>query len=384
MKMRDWILNEIVCLLPFDIFGCLKSRPHLLFIRLFTFPLWTFLWFIDFILFPKFQELAIETPTFIFSPPTGSMVNPAGLLLQADCRLVSPKLHDFLFPFITVGRLFDFVDSLDKSNVFPGLKHIVNWIFFFVNRQAAELYRKHSKMGLWAEEEDDIFLAFWLWKGMFVDVVIPDVDYFTRNHTLESLTSQQKDRLMYLYRSIAKKILYRKGPTRLFLSTSRAIYWADPLLKEFPDARVVVLQDSRDAASLSIFLKPYIAKAISRKDNKSIAWISARVSAIIELKEMEDEFVSQSKQIYETKQKQKEQEQEQANKKGKVLLMSYEKFIENPIHDLEDYYSFFGLQINRRTRWQLEDLRKCHPTYEQDSSHKVENLSNSLISIKYL
>jgi hypothetical protein len=199
-------------------------------------PLWSLLWYVDEIVFSRYNKQQISRPVFIVSQPrSGSTF--LHRTMSVDTKHFAAVRHiEWRFPFIVVQRFL----------TATGLMKRITQRSYWPKNAAGQLAGRMHKNVLGDFEEDGIFFEERFLHHGFVSLRFP---YVRLQHYFDGfgkLPERARNRMLRVHGKVIKKMLYLRGGQKSFLSkealeTELGAYFA----RLYPDAVFIsILRDS--------------------------------------------------------------------------------------------------------------------------------------------
>ena len=193
--------------------------------------------FLDKILFPRYQQITLKQPIFIIANPRSGTTFLQRLLAQDESQLTSMRTWEIMFaPSIIQRKIFLFLKKIDIALGRPLVK-ITDAIKNFLHKR--NMVHKHA---LRAHEEDQ-YLMFHIWSSLTAWLTTGFFDetdkyiYFD-----QKMSKKDKQRIMEFYLECLKRHMYVYGADKRYLAKNpTATPRIKTLLKYFPDAKFIYL-----------------------------------------------------------------------------------------------------------------------------------------------
>jgi len=273
--------HNLVCM------GVLLSRV------LFLFPIETLLWYLDRVLFPGYRKQPVEQPLLLLGQPRSGTTKLEEILSEDDEHLVSLRLIEMRFPYLTVQYLLDGLVWLDRHVLF-GLLRRIFFDTLHLNHPYDHKGPRHEMRRLQYElhDEDDIIFLFHQMHHFQLCGILPDPDFVRHLLRFSALPQYKRRRVMQFHRECVQKVLYRRGQGKTYFAKWVACW--NGMLNEarvvYPDAQyIVIVRDpalslpswfklqsllSIDMSGEDIMARPHL-RQVFKEEN--IAWFKAEI-----------------------------------------------------------------------------------------------------------
>lgn len=240
--------------------GIWSSRIFLLW------PLETFFWHLDDIIFPGYKNVKIERPLFLIGQPRSGTTKMESLL-SMDSDLISLKMYEIRFPYLTYQYLFDFCYWVDKNLLFGfGLWVVEKLKLLYVFEHAgplAEMRRLRYDLC----DEDDLIFLFHFMNHFQLCGAFPEEEILQRFHQFDKLPENLRQRMMVFHRKCVQKVLYRRGGPNGRYFAKWVAGWngeLDSMFYVYPDAEFVcIVRDPQEQLPSWMKLQGLLSNALT-------------------------------------------------------------------------------------------------------------------------
>jgi len=196
---------------------------------------------LDDIFFPKYKDIEIDQPVFIVGNPRSGTTYLHRLLSLDENRFFNFKTWEIIFPAIIQKK---FISLLIRLDAMTG-SHIYRLIIKLEKRFFQDFNRMHP-IGLMLPEECE-FLLVHIFSAYNLLFLFPHIEVF-ENYLLnfdESVSADNKKRIMLFYRECIKRQTYFRGINKQFLAKNPGFTCKiDSLLQFFPGCRIIYITRS--------------------------------------------------------------------------------------------------------------------------------------------
>lgn len=207
-------------------------------------PLFTFLWYLDKILYPDYQHVKIE-PVFIIGEPRSGTTLLHRTLAGDEETFFGIRHFEWRYPFISLLKI---IKALGLENY---IKRMNYWPDTVAGREAANMHPNT----LFDYEEDGTFFEENMLHHLLVINKFPFINLITALDSISELRPKQQHHFMRVHREVIQKMGYLKGSTKIYLSKEVLSHHKLFLLREYyPQARFIV--NLRESAQ---FLSSWLA-----------------------------------------------------------------------------------------------------------------------------
>lgn len=191
---------------------------------------------LDALLFPAYRKVKVHQPVFITGiPRSGTTFTHRTLAYDQDQFTTVSTWQALLAPSVTAQKIVHTFAALDRKIGAPITKSIT-----FITQRAMNDFNAIHAVAPDAPEEDYLWL---LPAGscLILLLAFPHSTYLAQMAALDTLPSNESERLLDFYESCIQRHLYVNGNNRRFLSKNAAFAsWCPALRKRFPDAKFII------------------------------------------------------------------------------------------------------------------------------------------------
>ena len=204
-------------------------------------PVWTFLWYLDEILYPGYRKVQFE-PVFIIGQARSGTTFLHRTMAQDEENFVAIRHLDWRYPYISLQKIFDWLgvaERLGKRNYWPDTE---------AGRAAAKMHP--NTLADWEEDGifyEEVFMHYW-----YNFMRFPYVDIAWHQESFASLSESYQWHMLKTMRKAVQKVFYIRGVEgKLFLSKEVASHdKIEKMLALYPSARFVIsVRNSADYMS---------------------------------------------------------------------------------------------------------------------------------------
>ncbi|CAG8620059.1 11687_t:CDS:1 [Acaulospora morrowiae] len=316
-------------------------------------PFYTFLWYLDELLYPNYKKQKIE-PVFIIGSPRSGTTLLHRTLAQDEETFFAIRHFEWRYPFVIVQKLiklFYLEDYIKKTNYWPATK---------IGNEASKMHANT----LYDWEEDGILFDECFLHHLFVITKFP---YPNLMSLLGDLPPQGQNHLLAIHQKVIQKIMYIRGENKIYLSKDVICHTKlNILIKMYPHAKFIIcLRPSRE------FINSFLALIrASTMAKTGIDIFTARGLKSVHERRLRDDCLK----LLDFKHQEE-------------LYVLYNKFIKDIRGTVENIYMNFGINMPERYIQHLEQLqasqkeRKKNYTYEYEEFVGFEALDNFINSI---
>jgi hypothetical protein len=195
-------------------------------------PVWTMLWHLDDLLYPKYKDMQVR-PVFIIGEPRSGTTLLHRTLGADSKRYFAIRHIEWRYPFITVQKLietFGLAERLKQANYWPDSA---------IGKEAARMHPNN----MYDFEEDGIFYEERFLHHFFTYLRFPYPDLLNYLDEYPSLPPRVKNNILDVHRKAVQKVMYLRGDPKLqYLSKEVTSHnKIQDLLERYPEARFIVI-----------------------------------------------------------------------------------------------------------------------------------------------
>ena len=211
----------------FDLYGYIpiKTRFHLALFLLresLLIPIWTVFWYLDEVLYSTYRQTTIDRCVFIAGQPRSGTTFLHRTLCNDKENFVCIRHYEWRYPFLTLLNIFDFLGLTQK---------IAKHRYWPRNKYGATAAKMHEHY-LGDYEEDGIFLEERLFHHYFIYRRFPFPRLLPYVASFDVLSTDERDRILKVYTSVMRKIIYRKkSEGKILVLKENEIFEMLPYLK---------------------------------------------------------------------------------------------------------------------------------------------------------
>jgi hypothetical protein len=204
-------------------------------------PFYTFLWYLDEILYPSYNQERVN-PIFIVGEPRSGTTFLHRTMAEDEENFLAIRHIEWRFPFITIQKLikyFNLEEKIKKMNYWP-------------NNEAGKKAEKMHSNTLYDWEEDDIFFEELYLRHLYVALRFPYKSFLASIlDDFNSLPRNEQLRIMGIHHKVIQKISYLGGENKIYLSKEPFGQRKLNLIAElYPQAKFIInLRHSSDFVS---------------------------------------------------------------------------------------------------------------------------------------
>lgn len=203
---------------------------------LLVFPVISFFWLVDEILFRAYRDVAVEAPVFIVGQPR-SGTTFLHRTLSADEGFISLKHLEWKYPLISLWKLIDLLH----------LRSLVEKVHYWPNTPAGRVARKMHEHRLGSYEEHGIFFEERLYHHYFVFRRYPFPELLGKVTDFSHLGERDRARMVDLFKRVVQKAMYYRGRNLVWLTKeNESIELYEMMGRAFPGSRFVFIVRSPD------------------------------------------------------------------------------------------------------------------------------------------
>jgi omega-hydroxy-beta-dihydromenaquinone-9 sulfotransferase len=227
-------------------------------------PLWTFLWYLDELLYPSYQRQQVR-PVFIFGQPRSGSTLLHRTLARDSERFIAIRHLEWRFPYITLQKLFARF-GLDQWAAKKSY-----WADSDEGRRAASMHPNT----LYDFEEDGIFFEECFLCHYFILFRFPYVDLLSSLDDFSTLSPRDRKHILATHKKVVQKIRYLRqaSDTQFYLSKEVESMTKMPEIADlYPDATFLTsARYSEEYLSSLLALIEHSTRSKTGVDTSSIA-----------------------------------------------------------------------------------------------------------------
>ncbi len=190
---------------------------------------------LDWLVYPKFQQVQIQAPIYIIGNPR-SGTTYLHRLMALDEQFTSMKLYQTIFPAVIFNKLFAGLERLDKR-LGRQLTRWVDWL----DRQGFKGWEGIHKTKLGQPEEDEQLFVFAALSPV-IFLLFPFPEALKVASFVDHQSRSMQRRLMAYYRDCLQRHLYSAGSDKTLLVKNTTMAGRLQATREqFPDMRMIHL-----------------------------------------------------------------------------------------------------------------------------------------------
>ncbi|CAG8671781.1 3504_t:CDS:2, partial [Acaulospora morrowiae] len=286
-------------------------------------PFYTFLWYLDELLYPNYKKQKIE-PVFIIGSPRSGTTLLHRTLAQDEETFFAIRHFEWRYPFVIVQKLiklFYLEDYIKKTNYWPATK---------IGNEASKMHANT----LYDWEEDGILFDECFLHHHFVMTKFPYPNLMHLLSDFQALSPQEQNHLLAIHQKVIQKIIYIRGENKIYLSKDVSSHTKlNMLIKMYPHAKFIIcLRPSREFVNSCLAL---IRTSTMAKTGIDI--FTARGLKSVHERRLRDGCLK----LIDFKHQEK-------------IYVLYNKFIEDIRDTVENIYMKFGINMKERYIKHLE------------------------------
>lgn len=304
---------------------------------------------IDEIFFFNYRTVDVSNPIFIISNPRSGTTFMHRLMSMDEQRYGYTYLYHTILPSITVFKIINFFDSVDRKIGRP-----LQRFFHFLDGIIFKGWEDIHPMGFGKTEEDEAIYVFaGMSAGIFLlcpyikdlyEVVFPDI-----------IDVKTRKKIMNFYTSSIKRVMYAAGTNKIFLSKNvMSTGRLESLHEAYPDARYIYLVRNpieSIPSFISMFTTAWNAHSPEIADNsdESRAWGEIGMEYY--------KYFDRFKQQIDPR---------------NLVIVRYEDLVVDPKATVERIYHQFGMKIDASYDLKLEKVKHKQKKYKSSHSYSLE------------
>lgn len=191
---------------------------------------------LDEVFFFNYRKLEVKEPIFIISNPRSGTTFMHRLMSMDEGRYGYTYLYHTILPSITVFKIINFFDSVDRKIGRP-MQKFFRWMDGIIFKGWEEIH----PMGLGKTEEDE---AIYIFSGMSAGIFLlcPFIKDVYEIVFPDSIEEKTKQKIMNFYTNSIQRVMFAAGHNKVFLSKNvMSTGRLESLQKAYPDARYIYL-----------------------------------------------------------------------------------------------------------------------------------------------
>jgi omega-hydroxy-beta-dihydromenaquinone-9 sulfotransferase len=201
-----------------------------------VFPVISFFWLIDEILFRGYRKVEVTAPVFIAGEPR-SGTTFLHRTLSADKNFISLKHLEWRYPLISLWKLLDLLH----------LRSRVEQVHYWPDTPAGRLARKMHDDRLGSFEEHGMFFEERFYHHYFVFRRYPFPELLGKITNFSHLSERERTRMMDIFKRVVQKTMYYRGRDRVWLTKeNESIELYEMLGGAFHDSRFIFIVRNPD------------------------------------------------------------------------------------------------------------------------------------------
>ncbi len=198
---------------------------------LLVFPIISFFWLVDEILFRGYRNIEIKAPVFIVGQPR-SGTTFLHRTLSADKSFISLKHLEWKYPLISLWKLIDLFH----------LRSLIEKMHYWPNSTAGRVARKMHEHRLGSFEEHGIFFEERFYHHYFVFRRYPFPELLGKITDFSHLSESARTRMIDVFRRVVQKTMYYRGQDLLWLTKeNESIELYEMMGRAFPGSRFIFI-----------------------------------------------------------------------------------------------------------------------------------------------
>lgn len=180
-------------------------------------PLETFLWYVDDLIFPAYRKTKIVKPLFVIGQPRSGTTKLENILSKDD-RLVSLTLFEMRFPYLTIFYLKNYIDKIDKKYLNGGIRAFVyrHNLHYFMSATSERCKMRPLRFD--RPDEDDTMFLFHQSMHFTLIAPFPAVENVRRYYHFDELPEAEQMRMMNFHYAAVQKVMYYRGEGKVYFS----------------------------------------------------------------------------------------------------------------------------------------------------------------------
>ncbi len=202
-----------------------------LFKDLLVFPLLSFFWLMDEVLFPGYRKIEVESPVFVVGQPR-SGTTFLHRTLSADQTFISLEHLEWRYPSICLWKLIDLFH----------LRSRIEQVHYWPNTREGRVARKMHEHRLGSFEEHGIFFEERFYHHYFVFRRYPFPELLGKTTDFSHLPERDRARMVDVFKRVVEKAMYYRGQDRLWLTKeNESIELYEMMGRAFPGSRFIFI-----------------------------------------------------------------------------------------------------------------------------------------------
>ena len=196
-----------------------------------VFPMVSFFWLVDEILFRGYRKISVEAPVFIVGQPR-SGTTFLHRTLSADQSFISLKHLEWKYPLISLWKLIDLFR----------LRALVERVHYWPNTPAGRVARKMHEHRLGSFEEHGIFFEERFYHHYFVFRRYPFPELLGKITDFSPLSERERTRMVDVFRRVVQKTMYYRGRDLIWLTKeNESVELYEMMGRAFPGSRFIFI-----------------------------------------------------------------------------------------------------------------------------------------------
>ncbi len=194
-------------------------------------PLWTFLWYLDELLYPHYHQKKIQPIFIIGQPRSGTTFLHRTLANDAE-HFIAIRHIEWRYPYIIAQKLFHY---------FPCFKCWVSKNYWPNNATGQKVSKMHpNTLSDW--EEDGIFFEECFLHHFFIFLRFPDIGLLSYLDDFQLLPKKTQKKMLRIHKKVIQKVIYlRKGSNQFYLSKEVTSHnKMKKIMLLYPDAKFII------------------------------------------------------------------------------------------------------------------------------------------------
>lgn len=201
-----------------------------------VFPVISFFWLVDEILFRGYRKVEVEAPVFVVGQPR-SGTTFLHRTLSADKGFISLKHLEWKYPLISLWKLIDLFH----------LRSLVEKVHYWPNTEAGRVARKMHEHRLGSFEEHGIFFEERFYHHYFVFRRYPFPELLGKITDFAHLRDRDRARMVDVFKRVVQKTMYYRGRGLLWLTKeNESIELYEMMGRAFPGSRFIFIVRNPD------------------------------------------------------------------------------------------------------------------------------------------
>ena len=163
-------------------------------------PVWTLLWYLDDLFFPRYKQMQVK-PVFIIGEPRSGTTLLHRTLGADSKRYFAIRHIEWRYPYIIVQKLIETLGLTEK------LKHLNYWPNTEIGQEAARMHPNN----LYDFEEDGIFYEERFLHHFFIYLRFPYPALLNYLDDYPSLPPRVQRQILDAHRKVIQKVMYLRG-----------------------------------------------------------------------------------------------------------------------------------------------------------------------------